>query len=260
MDEFGGRALDAIDYMAVQAYAAKLLNRHVQPRGPCNLVRSVVRAAVTAGVLRAMPNLPTFPQSPKLPDAPSPEHVAALVAAVKDWVKVAAACTAYAGMRQAEVRALAVGDVRFDTSEIVIRRAFSENEILKPKGRRGQERERVVPLIPELAEVLRVAVRNKLPGAFVLTNRKGKVPTRQAVLTAIKRGEERAGLQARSHHSLRHYFGTGLLRAGVSIETVRVLLGHADLATTARYVHATIDESTSAAISRLVGNKLETRK
>jgi integrase len=258
MATFGRRSLDVIDYMTVQSYAAKLLNRGVQPRGACNLVRSVVRAAVRIRVLPAMPELPTFPPSQKLPDAPSREYVTALVARARGWVRVAVALTAYAGLRQGEVRALAVGDVRFDTGEILIRRAFSEGEILKPKGRSGRERERVVPMVPELAEVLRPAVENKLPSAFVLTTAKGRVPKRQHVLACIKYWEKRAGLEPRSHHSLRHYFGSGLLHHGVSVETVRVLLGHSNLSTTARYVHAMFDESTSAAMSRLVGNRMVT--
>lgn len=213
-------------------------------------------------VLPAMPELPKFPPSDKLRDAPSREYVAKLMAASNDWVKVAVALTAYAGLRQGEVRALAVGDVRFDRQEILVRRAFSEGEILKPKGRRGHERERVVPMIPELAEVLRAAVKDKLPTAFVLTNADGNVPKRQHVFTAVRAAEKRAGLELRSHHSLRHYFGSGLLHAGVSVETVRVLLGHANLTTTARYVHAVFDRTTTAAMSRLVGsgvgNSLET--
>lgn len=254
--EFGRMPLDAVGYMAVQAFASKLTTRDVQPRGPCNLIRSVLRAAEEAGLLEAMPRLPTFRPSSKLPDAPSADYVAALLLAATGWVKVAAALTAYAGLRQGEVRALAVGDIRFDQAKIVVRQAFSGGKVVTPKGKR----ERVVPLIPELAELLRSATRNKLPSAFVLTNRNGTVPSRQAVLTAIKRTEERAGLSPRSHHSLRHFFGSGLLHNGVSVEAVRVLLGHADLATTARYVHATIDEGTSAAISRLAGNRLERRK
>ncbi|MDQ2643504.1 MAG: site-specific integrase [Myxococcota bacterium] len=258
MAQFGGKRLDDIDFLALQTHASKLLNRGVQPRGACNLVRSVLRAAVRMRVLPAMPELPTFPPSEKLLDAPSREYVAALVNAAEDWVKVAAALTAYAGLRQGEVRALAVGDVRFDTNEIFVRRAFSEGAILKPKGRRGRERERVVPMIPELAEVVRQAVADKLPTAFVLTNRAGKVPNRQQVLTGIKAAQKRAALESRSHHALRHYFGTGLLHAGVSVETVRVLLGHTNLSTTARYVHAVFDGSTSAAMSRLAGNSVVT--
>lgn len=258
MRAFGRHRLSGIDRMSLHSYAAELINRGVQPRPHCNLVRSVLRAAVDAGALETMPKLPAFPPSPKLPDAPSIDYVTALLAEAEGWVKVAVALAAFAGMRQGEVRGLRVGDVRFDESRIVVRRAFSADQLMGPKGRLGQERERVVPMIPELAEVLRQAVKDKLPTAFVVTNGRGQVPRRQHVLTAIKRAQRRAGLPPRSHHSLRHFFGSGLLRNGVSVEQVRVLLGHANLSTTARYLHAVTDASTSAAISRLAGNSLAT--
>ncbi len=40
-------------------------------------------------------------------------------------------------------------------------------------------------------------------------------------------------------HRLRHTFGTRLLEAGADIETVRDLMGHADIATTGRYLSST---------------------
>jgi hypothetical protein len=100
MAAFGRKKLDSIDFLALQSHATKLLNRRVQPRGACNLVRSVLRAAVRMRALSSMPELPTFPPSDKLRDAPTREYVAKLVAAANGWVRVAIALTAYAGLRQ----------------------------------------------------------------------------------------------------------------------------------------------------------------
>ncbi len=51
-------------------------------------------------------------------------------------------------------------------------------------------------------------------------------------------------------HDLRHTFATRILEKGAHIKTVKELLGHADIATTARYLHAT-DETKRKAVELL---------
>lgn len=55
-------------------------------------------------------------------------------------------------------------------------------------------------------------------------------------------------------HMLRHTFATRILRAGADLEVVRQLLGHSDIATTARYLHAR-EEDLAAAVARLAEPK-----
>ena len=56
---------------------------------------------------------------------------------------------------------------------------------------------------------------------------------------AIRLAARKAGIDKPVHpHILRHCFATHLVRSGVDIRTVQELLGHADLETTMRYVHA----------------------
>jgi site-specific recombinase XerD len=51
---------------------------------------------------------------------------------------------------------------------------------------------------------------------------------------------------------LRHYFCSKLLSCGASVEAVRLLAGHSDLAITQRYVHA-LGNDLRAAIAKLCG-------
>jgi integrase len=104
--------VDAIGATVVRVFMAELAKRGIQARGPVNLLRTVLTAAVETGVLEAMPELPKPPPpGRKLPSAPSTEEVEAMLGKAEGWLRVAIALAAFAGLRQGEVRALEVRDV-----------------------------------------------------------------------------------------------------------------------------------------------------
>jgi integrase len=200
----------------------------------------VLHAAVDSGKLVKMPDLPKLPPMPKkLPEGPSLAEIDKLVSVATGWVRTAAALAGYAGLRSGEVRALRRGDVDLVTGTIRVRRAFSENELVEePKD--GEER--IIPIAPPLRPVLVEAVRDKLPGAFLVITGQGRTPTRQRVYAAIVDLQRRHELPHRSFHANRHGFLSELARRKGSIEAIRLLAGHAKLETTQRYLHATADD------------------
>jgi integrase len=250
LDTFGGKPLDGIEGAALRAFVAGLQERNVQPRGPANFVRTVLRAAVDSGALASMPAFPPVPrQGRKLPDAPNDDEVRAMLLHARGWLRTAIALAAFAGLRMGEVRDLEVRDVDLKDPRILVRRALSEDEVMPPKS--GHER--VVPIAPELAEMVAGALRDKLPTVRVVLNEHGRTPGRTHVLEALKALERRHGLKERSFHSLRHYFCSTLVSRSVGAEAVRLLAGHSNLATTQRYVHASGGEL-RAAIAKFSGN------
>ncbi|WP_150117947.1 tyrosine-type recombinase/integrase, partial [Meiothermus taiwanensis] len=70
--------------------------------------------------------------------------------------------------------------------------------------------------------------------------RVGKVPTATWVLLRFRAAAVRAGLDPRrfTPHKFRHAFGTALVEEGVPVDAVKELLGHASIATTQVYLHA----------------------
>jgi len=121
-------------------------------------------------------------------------------------------------------------------SAIRVERTLSEDEEEEPKG----EKERAVPIIPQLQDVLREAIEGKPATARVVVTRNGTTPRRQHVLSKVVALQRSLGMERTwSVHALRHAFCSHLVRVGVGVEAVRALAGHSSIRVTNRYVHAT---------------------
>jgi len=84
----------------------------------------------------------------------------------------------------------------------------------------------------------------------VFVSYRGKRLTQQSIGIIIDRCAGQANLPRTrlSPHSLRHTFATTLLSNGENLQTIRVLMNHKSLSTTARYLH-TQDEQLNAAVN-----------
>lgn len=158
----------------------------------------------------------------------------------------------YSGLRLGELLALRWRYVRFlaDLSGaiVTVERAVSAGIEKAPKSGRPRD----VPVARPAAEAVARLVRRgdfTTPEDYVFCNRLGQRLDGSALRRRYKRAAEAAGLRPIRLHGLRHAAGSVLARNGVPLVTIRDFYGHADLATTNRYLHSKLDADTVAAMN-----------
>jgi integrase len=236
IDEIGGT-----EYRALQA---RVLDRKVDPRPHFAMLRTVLREAFELEVIKVIPRLPPLPpKQRKLPAAPPFVVVRSVLDASSGWLRTAIGLAYFASQRSGEVRAVRVMDVDFLSSITFTRKAFSDNVVVTPKS--GDER--AVPLAEPLRLILASAALGKKPTDRLVTDGEGNTPSRQQLYKSFIALQTRLGISPTwSFHKLRHAFGTHLVQLGANIEAVREMMGHADLAMTSRYLHATSGDKVRA--------------
>ena len=112
-----------------------------------------------------------------------------------------------------------------------------------------------MPLNPVAAKVLRdyLECRPRTTSRHLFLSRVGAHGIHGSLINKmLNQVLARAGFikEGISPHKLRHTFATHLIRTGVDVRIVQELLGHADLQTTARYLHSDI-RTKQAAVTKI---------
>ena len=115
----------------------------------------------------------------------------------------------------------------------------SANRLLRITGKGNKQR--LVPLPQPLLDDLRALWPTHRNPRWLFPKRDGSGPICRIVLGQTFRSTlVKAGIkQSATPHSLRHSYATRLLENGVDTRVVQILLGHANIATTAIYTHLT---------------------
>lgn len=143
---------------------------------------------------------------------------------------------AYQGLRAHEIAKMRGQDIDISSG------------LLSVVGKGGVRAE--LPLHPVIAEeAMRYPVRGYwFPGRG--TNTTGHIHSK-SVSDLMRRALDRSGITTArlTGHSLRHFFGTELVRAGTDLRTAQELLRHASLATTQIYVEIAQEQKDAAIIN-----------
>jgi site-specific recombinase XerD len=207
-----------------------------------------------ANPMRDFPSIKAVPR--KLPVALSSEQVSQLLAEPDSDTVVGLRDRAMlallygTGIRASECASLCEGHV--DLKQLTIRVC----------GKGGHER--VIPLNPQLAEVLTAYLQARGPAsptAPFFRSRFGRRLSRNAIYDRVRTWGERSRIGTSiSPHCMRHTFATHLVRAGVGLVTIRDLLGHRLITSTQVYLHVTGDDLRAAVARHPIGRLVNTIK
>ena len=163
----------------------------------------------------------------RLPEIFSGSELVALFGSVKNLKHRAILMTAYGcGLRISEVTNLKVGDI--DSKRMMVR-------INHGKG----DKDRYSIISPRLLAELRSYWLTYRPSHWLFPNERSKEKlTRSTPQLIFKAAVKKATITKNvTFHSLRHSFASHLLEAGVDTRTIQILMGHASINSTARYLH-----------------------
>src|SRR4029077_184842 len=221
-----GRAPDRLGLEDVRAFQVHLVSTGISwPALNQTVCALRFFYGVTLGHGEIPERIPYAREPRKLPSVLSADEVVRFLEAVPSLKARTALTTAYAaGLRASEAVGLKVGDI--DSGRMVIR---------VEHGKGGKDR--YVMLSSQLLRILRTYLRLARPKHWLFPGRDESKPIDVQVLHSSCRSAcAAAGLAKRvTGHTLRHSLETDLLGGGTDSRIVQVLLGHANLSSTARY-------------------------
>lgn len=229
MAQYYGRCPSELDDADIGNYFHYLITKQVYSRGTIHHHYSGVRLfwEKILGRTWNTDRLPRLKRAKALPEILSVEEVRRVIDASRnDKHKTILELLYSAGLRIGELTRLKPSDI--DSHRMVIR----------VRGGKGKK-DRYTILTQGMLDQLRDYWRTYRPQTYLFDGMtEGKPLTTRTIQLIFKRGLKRAGIKRKvGTHVLRHCFATHLLEAGVDSLTIKEMLGHVQISTTARYLH-----------------------
>lgn len=173
------------------------------------------------------------------------------------------------GLRVGEMLALCWNDINDDYIHVhrTVQRSSSEEEKFRIKEGTKTSKERMLRLNEDIKTTIRLLreydTAHGIESEFVACNTVGKIHEPRNIARSLEKVENRAGLMCHiTPHTLRHTFGSKLLRDGVNVEVVSKLMGHANIMVTYnKYTHVIKEqEAKGMTMVSVVNGKLDDLK
>jgi integrase len=249
----GHGKLDAINDEAIQRFKGKLLSTLV-PKAANNvltLLAGVLRRAEKWGAIGRAPRVELFKATSgevRFLDLRGVRPAGAGGGLTRSPVGLMVLLGGGAGLRRGEIAGLEWLDVDLARALLTVQRSVRDGHVTVPKGGRSRK----VPLTSALSEALRRHPR-PIHGGRILLHEDGSEFGRKALHLWMGASVRRACLgESNGLHVLRHTFCSHLAMQGAPAKAIQELAGHADLATTMRYMHLS-PAARDSAIRLLVG-------
>lgn len=227
--KYFNKSPDKISEDELKEYILYLANERGLKWSTINIITAGLRFFYTKTLKRKdlALSIPIKKTPSRLPEVFSPDELVKFFSCVRNVKHRVMLMTTYAGgLRISELIKLKVTDTR--SKRMMIR---------VEKGKCSKDRYTI--LSPRLLEELRAYWKRYRPNYWLFPNGKTKTHlTKTSPRLAFAMGIKRSGIKKKvTFHSLRHAFATHMLEAGVGIRTIQVLMGHATINSTARYLH-----------------------
>lgn len=229
----GDKPLDGTSEQDLRAYSSHLMRARGLAAQSVNAYLAAVLFMYEVGLDRTMNRRQVpFMRKPKsLPKVFSREQIAAILAATDNVKHRAMFSLGYgSGLRVSEVCALRVRDIDSDSMRLMVEDGKGMKDRLTILSSTS------LAWLREYWEVYRP----EHPEGWMFLGPYGYTHvSTEAAQTALKKSMRKAGVDqdAGSFHALRHAFATHLLEDGTDIMTIKALMGHSSLSSTAVYLH-----------------------
>jgi len=239
LKSFGGRRIDRIMHAEAEQYQRQRVDGVLTIDGVSKkpkvanatvnreviMLKHMFKKAVEWGYLSVSPlrNVKLLKEPPGRIRYVKPEEWQRLISACSPETRNLVIFARHTGLRRGEIFYLEWSDIDWEQKCITIRDRKNNTSM-------------IIPMSQVVFKIL-ATIRKTTTSTYVFPGNDEQ--RRTTMRTGFKAACRRAGITDLRFHDLRHTFGSDLINSGADLQTVKLLMGHKNIASTVRYVHPT---------------------